>query len=219
MVKPQLSLLLIPLLSLSACIEPPEETEDEHLSNEIPYVSEIRPLETAHITIDGDNTDWGQVQNSFTDPTDDQNGNSATDIVRFSAAISGSDFALLLETSGSITMPHTPTADYSHYEVGLHLYEDGNCNSEELGFIIANNFTDSSGQNWHSLDNYIDSQATQSTTTFAYTGNSLETSFSLADLPVTARAVMFNPYIQSSGTPYLQHDNMNSMDGICFTLP
>lgn len=175
------------------------------------------------ISIDGNNNDWSGVQPIGFDQTGDQNGNSSTDLVKVAIARSGENIALLIETSGDISLYHTPGSDYSHYEIGFHFYNDSNCAGDDNGFFIVNNFTDSSGKNYHRIDGWFNDStlkdiSNQQTST-AHKSNVLETSFSSSLLPKDKGLfISLNPYVQSfiGGTSTF-HDNLKS--DICFQLP
>ncbi len=172
----------------------------------------------AVISIDGNPSDWVNISTAVTDPAGDQNGNSSTDFTSLKVATSNDTFYLLMETTGNIAFPHTLSAEYSHYEVGLHFFTDSNCQDPvaEINYLIANNFTDLSGTTYHQLDNYISGERFE--TNFNFSGSFLETSFSTASFPDNANSMNFNPYIQSSGVPnYTQHDNANG--SLCFLVP
>lgn len=215
----KIKFLILPLMlifTLNSCAE--EEDEEDSGSNSNELIDAIALTEIA-ISIDGDASDWLAVETIFSDPVGDQNGNSSTDLVSFKAAYNADTFYLLMETSGSIAFPHTPTAEYSHYEVGLHFFTDLQCSEPvtDSNFIIANNFTSGLGENFHSLDDYI-APINPQDTVFAASTNYLETSFTMASFPENAQSMDFNPYIQS-GPPYTQHDNAQDQDSICYVVP
>jgi hypothetical protein len=102
--------------------------------------------------------------------------------------------------------------------VGLHYFADGACQSE-LGFQIANNYTDAGGDNTHQLDHNIDPQEPSYPTLTAHQGNVLETSFDLSLIPEEARSVWFHPYTQSFDWNDEQTGHDHSLDSPCFRLP
>lgn len=175
------------------------------------------------ILIDGNNNDWVGVQPIGLDQTGEQNGNSSTDLVKVAIAKSGETIALLIETSGDIKLPHTPNSDYSHYEIGFHFHNDSSCDGEDNGYFIVNNFTDSSGQNYHRIEGWFDDSTLTDTenqpTTIAYTGNILETSFNLSMLPRNKGSyISLYPYIQSFNQGVSTHHDDVDTD-VCFRLP
>jgi len=175
-------------------------------------------LPTATITVDGDASDWSAIDKIIVDPIGDQQGNISTDLVSVRVARSGTKLALLMETAGNIVLRHSPTQAYSHYEIGIHIFTDNKC-TNELGFYIVNNFTDSSGETFNSLDNYIDGG--NFNTIYAYQTNFLETAFDLSLLPTGKFYLGFNPFIQSfsdSGVATM-HDDTDDGVNTCYELP
>ena len=192
----------------------------DHLTTELAALPAINDtpdtLVDASITVDGSADDWAGIVPVAIDPHGDQSGNSSTDLVSLSAAMDGENMVLLMETAGAIVMPHTPSQDFSHYEVGIHSFSDSNCENQ-IGFIIANNFTDSGGMNYHQLDSYLTGVSSAETVT-AYQTNYLETSFNATSFLNRANSFSFNPYIQSfMGGVSMMHDDLSS-DSKCYVV-
>lgn len=203
-----LSLLIIAATMLSGCIDEPEDANGG-FNNTTPAI----PLATATISTNGNSDDWLGIDPILTDPASDQNGNSSTDLISLSVAKDGTNMSMLMEVNGVMAFPHTPSQQYSHYEVGMHFFSDMYCNNE-IGFVIVNNFTDQIGTNYHMVDDYISSG--QVSTVTAPAGQFLETSFSLSSLGYS-NYVTFNPYIQSFGAADIQHDETTE-DSVCYSL-
>lgn len=179
----------------------------------------IPVIPSASISIDGNADDWSAVT-QFADPAGDQNGNSATDITGFAIATDSTAGTanLLMVTDGAVAFPHTGGQSTSHYETGVHVFWDKNCESE-AGFYIANNFTDTQGNVTHQLDDYVFFGQSQPTN-YSSGGNVLETSFNLNVLG-QFESILLNPYTQSFGsTGRSEHDDVDddTSDGSCFNL-
>jgi hypothetical protein len=204
------------LISVSGC-----GTENSSDTNDTANATN-KVLPTASVTIDGSLADWNGIAPLHTDLANDATGNGATDLIEFYAAKTSTKIALLIKTRENIAMPHTPTQNYSHYEVGIHMYTDAYCNNKiaEKDYFIVNNFTQSSGQNYHRIEDYTNSNLVGSQPTeTAYATNVLETAFDASIFPSSMKSFQFNVYTQSfpiTGTA-TQHDQMN-LEG-CYTLP
>jgi len=162
-------------------------------------------LTNAAITVDGQANDWIDVESVVIDPQGDQTGNSSADLLSVSAVIDGEDMVLLMETAGPIVMPHTPTQEYSHYEIGVHFFTDSDCQNS-IGFVIANNFTHFDGVNTHIISSDIPDLTLIPTTT-AYQSNILETRFNASFLLDGRTYINFYPIIQSFNTDSVQTIN------------
>lgn len=213
------------------------DNEDKELIPEL-FVSLINPSITeksenikvnftlCSSTIPSSFESWDEVCPVVTDPQGDQNGNSSTDLISLRAARMNNDLVLMMETSGNILFPHTPSQDNSHYEVGIHFYSNKEC-SQSPGFLLANSFTlpprgdETEHEIFHNLYNSITSESYGSSV--YYYSNKLVTSIDLSLLPSGMHYVSFNPYIQSfsnSGSD-IMHDNAGYPGGSdkCFKLP
>lgn len=179
----------------------------------------IPSIPKASITVNGDQSDWSAVT-QFADPSGDQDGNTATDLVSYAIALdeTAGTANLLMVTAGDVAFPHTSGRSTSHYETGMHVYWDENCESE-AGFYIANNFTDDAGNTTHQLDDYVFFSSSRPTTV-ADAGGVLETSFDLNVLSQFA-SIDLNPYIQSFGSSGHQtHDETDDdqRESTCFNF-
>ncbi|MDH4199285.1 MAG: hypothetical protein OEV66_02805 [Spirochaetia bacterium] len=190
---------------------------------------EYGTLETTTITIDGDNSDWKNVRNKITDPANDQTGNSSTDITKFSAVISGTNMALLMETSGPIAMPHTPGQDSSGYGVSINFFTNTDCynSGSEFGWVSVEIRADNLGNVLYDSQYFTPPNTTPSglfyPTKAAYAGNVLEMEVSLTAIPSNAKSIGFWPRTDSYLAPQgaTQYDDMNNVNigNYCFKLP
>ncbi len=187
---------------------------------ELPLVEdEAIAIPVKAITIDGNDDDWAGVRPISLDDSDDQDGNSATDIIKVAIADSGDDIAILYQTEGDITLPHTSSQAFSHYEVGFHFFSNSDCDGDDNGFFIVNNFTSFEGENFHRIEYYFDETIEHVITNTAFSGNTLETSFSKQALPQDkGNYVEINPYSQSfdSGNQSTEHDSAQT--SVCIQI-
>lgn len=177
-------------------------------------------LPTAAITVDGIGNDWTAVAPIKSDPAGDAIGNGSTDLIGFYAAKSGTKIAFMMKTQQNIAMPHTPVQAYSHYEIGIHLYTDEFCNNKIAikEYFIVNNFTSSSGVNYHRIEDYTGLVGPQSTDV-AFATDVLETSFDMSIFPTSMKSFRFSAYTQSFGFDgsNIMHDVISDME--CYKLP
>lgn len=177
-------------------------------------------LPTATIEVNGDAADWANVTPAIVDPSGDQKGNSNTDLTQVSIAKSGDKVVLLMKLMGNFAFPYAPERDSSNYEVALHFYTDANCISESSGFVVANNFTSKAGENTHRLDYYFDGSTSESSqTTVASSGNALETSFFVDQLPSDkGDYIALTSVIHSfMGSQEIKHD-VNDKQATCYKI-
>ncbi|MDH5718815.1 MAG: hypothetical protein OEZ22_14405 [Spirochaetia bacterium] len=174
----------------------------------------VTTIETAAINVDGDDSDWANISYYHYDPANDQSGTLATDLTKFNVATDGMNMFLLMKTQGSMAFPHTPDHEFSHYTVFMDLYEDSECEGGELGFIGANNITDSVGTISNQIDNWVDN--TPLPIIAVSLNNILEFSFALNVIPPNVKSVTFNPTVNTSDTSY---DDFGGNINYCYVLP
>ncbi len=176
-----------------------ESGSDRWYTTEQPLAPPVMTLPTASITVDGGISDWAGISAVIEDPADDSSGNINTDMLNFYAAKSSTDLFVRLDVSGVFAFPHTPSSGYSHYEVGIHTYQDG-CD-EGLGgdVFILNNFTDSTGSEMYKQIDHYDNDFNRLEDTLplsqAFSGEHMEASMPLSLLPEGTTHIGFHPYV------------------------
>lgn len=173
-------------------------------------------IPNAEITIDGSADDWAGIEPIMIDPQGDQNGNSSTDLVSLRVAMDGENMTLLMEISGPVNMPHTPEQNYSHYDVGIHSFNDPDC-GEPNGFIILVNFTSFDGKNFHRLETNLPRVANAGTS-MSFNNNFIETGFFAGQLLEISKYFTFIPVISSFGhdSSRMEHDDFTP-DHTCYS--
>jgi hypothetical protein len=154
----------------------------------------VYPIQTANIAIDGQISDWNGISPIADDADNDSTGNLATEIDKIFIAKSAANIYVRVDLIGNYIFPHTPSMDYSHYEVGVHAFQGG-C-SQGLGFLIANDFTSSTSERVQQLDRYFDNYFSGPLTQ-AYSGKSREILIPISSLPAGTTHIGLNPYIQA----------------------
>ena len=198
-----------------------------HLTAELANIGNIDDtpgiIAETTITVDGSNADWAGIVPVMVDAAGDQIGSSATDFISLSAVTDGIKMAILFQTTGPITKPHSPSTDhmdpsYSHYSVGIHSFSDDNCQTKN-GAVIVTDLSDESSSNsqleiWN--NNFTDFEVALTST--AYNGSYLETSFNKSDIPAGTRSIHFNPSVDTSATVNTSNDSVSGDSKKCFTF-
>ncbi|EGV30304.1 hypothetical protein ThidrDRAFT_2778 [Thiorhodococcus drewsii AZ1] len=175
-------------------------------------------LPSAAIQVDGLTDDWSDIEPVITDPADDQEGSSATDIRAVYAAIDeeAERMGFLMQVEGTIQMPHTPSQEYSHYHLSFNYHWDQFCQVEDKIYIY-NDYATADGERTTVVSPYDPTQDLDIDypVESAYQGSALEASFDLDILPVGVRSVSLYAHPASSPN-YTPLDEANSG---CYLLP
>lgn len=177
----------------------------------------------ATIVSDGETTDWAAVTSYYTDETSDQTtGSDANqDITAVYFAEDVTYIYARIDVSGTITMPHTAAADFSHINVNIQPYNGVCATATKItGLLIAHLYA-SSTTSASVLDEYSDGPTLPITGTSnivsAAAGSVLELAIPKAKFFATTTHLMMTVDITSFvGTASTSYDSLDP--NICFTL-
>ncbi|MBF0266060.1 MAG: hypothetical protein HQL46_12380 [Gammaproteobacteria bacterium] len=180
------------------------------------------PLPIANIIVDGEFSDWGNVQIKATDPIGDQNGSTSADLVSYSVARDESQIFILIEVDGEIAFPLSSNIGSSGYGVYIHFWSNEYCNLPEERFgdtnFLAAVVRIIDGQIYSSIENHIEGGNNE--LYYAYNGSKIELSFNIYDIPENAKAMDFRPSSLSYG-PNVEHDKFSDdvINTGCYIIP
>ncbi len=194
------------------------DNANDHINESAIYKS----IPEASIQLDGSNQDWADIPLVHQDPIGDQShgGSSAVDLRTVKVATNNTVLFFLLETSGDMEFPHTPTEEYSKYDIRLHIFTDDQCQNvyaeNNIDFLTLHGW----GANNGDLRGWPNDSYTRPLTV-ANMGNVQEVQMDITSLPDSVKAIQIQGDIEAftltNGNSNLQIDE--TPYSVCYVLP